>query len=162
MQGYITIVIKNIFNMTHEETIKELNNLIIYLNRYIADNEPPSNLVENVISKLRDLDVLGNVVRSIESFKIERPNTMSQYIMELQHLETDKRNKNRASIQSMIEILGKEQERHKRILDEEAQQTSIAEQREGNEIMRRTLRWSIVAAVASVIAAIISFIALVK
>lgn len=148
--------------MTHEETIKELNNLIIYLNRYIADNEPPSNLVENVISKLRELDVLGNVVRSIESFKIERPNTMSQYIMELQHLETDKQNKNRASIQSMIEILSKEQERHKRILDEEAQQTSIAEQREGNEIMRRTLRWSIVAAVASVIAAIISFIALVK
>ncbi len=148
--------------MTHEETIKELNNLIIYLNRYIADNEPPSNLVENVISKLRELDVWANVVRSIESFKIERPNTMSQYIMELQHLETDKQNKNRASIQSMIEILGKEQERHKRILDEEAQQTSIAEQREGNEIMRRTLRWSIVAAVASVIAAIISFIALVK
>lgn len=148
--------------MTHEETIKELNNLIIYLNRYIADNEPPSNLVENVISKLRELDVWANVVRSIESFKIERTNTMSQYIMELQHLETDKRNKNRASIQSMIEILGKEQERHKRILDEEAQQTSIAEQREGNEIMRRTLRWSIVAAVASVIAAIISFIALVK
>ena len=148
--------------MTHEETIKELNNLIIYLNRYIADNEPPSNLVENVISKLRELDVWANVLRSIESFKIERPNTMSQYIMELQHLETDKRNKNRASIQSMIEILGKEQERHKRILDEEAQQTSIAEQREGNEIMRRTLRWSIVAAVASVIAAIISFIALVK
>ena len=162
MQGYITIAIKNIFNMTHEETIKELNNLIIYLNRYIADNEPPSNLVENVISKLRELDVWANVVRSIESFKIERPNTMSQYIMELQHLETDKQNKNRASIQSMIEILGKEQERHKRILDEEAQQTSIAEQREGNEIMRRTLRWSIVAAVASVIAAIISFIALVK
>lgn len=148
--------------MTHEETIKELNNLIIYLNRYIADNEPPSNLVENVISKLRELDVLGNVVRSIESFKIERPNTMSQYIMELQHLETDKQNKNRASIQSMIEILSKEQERHKRILDEEAQQTAIAEQREGNKIMRRTLRWSIVAAVASVIAAIISFIALVK
>lgn len=148
--------------MTHEETIKELNNLIIYLNRYIADNEPPSNLVENVISKLRELDVWANVVRSIESFKIERPNTMSQYIMELQHLKTDKQNKNRASIQSMIEILGKEQERHKRILDEEAQQTSIAEQREGNEIMRRTLRWSIVAAVASVIAAIISFIALVK
>lgn len=148
--------------MTHEETIKELNNLIIYLNRYIADNEPPSNLVENVISKLRELDVWANVVRSIESFKIERPNTMSQYIMELQHLETDKQNKNRASIQSMIEILSKEQERHKRILDEEAQQTSIAEQREGNEIMRRTLRWSIVAAVASVIAAIISFIALVK
>lgn len=148
--------------MTHEETIKELNNLIIYLNRYIADNEPPSNLVENVISKLRELDVWANVVRSIESFKIERTNTMSQYIMELQHLETDKRNKNRASIQSMIEILSKEQERHKRILDEEAQQTSIAEQREGNEIMRRTLRWSIVAAVASVIAAIISFIALVK
>ena len=148
--------------MTHEETIKELNNLIIYLNRYIAYNEPPSNLVENVISKLRELDVWANVLRSIESFKIERPNTMSQYIMELQHLETDKRNKNRASIQSMIEILGKEQERHKRILDEEAQQTSIAEQREGNEIMRRTLRWSIVAAVASVIAAIISFIALVK
>lgn len=148
--------------MTHEETIKELNNLIIYLNRYIADNEPPSNLVENVISKLRELDVWDNVVRSIESFKIERPNTMSQYIMELQHLEIDKQNKNRASIQSMIEILGKEQERHKRILDEEAQQTSIAEQREGNEIMRRTLRWSIVAAAASVIAAIISFIALVK
>lgn len=148
--------------MTHEETIKELNNLIIYLNRYIADNEPPSNLVENVISKMRELDVLGNVVRSIESFKIERPNTMSQYTMELQHLETDKQNKNRASIQSMIEILSKEQERHKRILDEEAQQTSIAEQREGNEIMRRTLRWSIVAAAASVIAAIISFIALVK
>ena len=148
--------------MTHEETIKELNNLIIYLNRYIADNEPPSNLVENVISKLRELDVWANVVRSIESFKIERPNTMSQYVMELQHLEIDKQNKNRASIQSMIEILSKEQERHKRILDEEAQQTSIAEQREGNEIMRRTLRWSIVAAVASVIAAIISFIALVK
>lgn len=148
--------------MTHEETIKELNNLIIYLNRYIADNEPPSNLVENVISKLRELDVLGYVIRSIEYFEIERPNTISQYRMELQHLETERQNKNRASIQSMIEILGKEQERHKRILDEEAQQASIAEQREGNEIMRRTLRWSIVAAVASVIAAIISFIALVK
>lgn len=148
--------------MTHEETIKELNNLIIYLNRYIADKEPPFNLVNIVISKLSELNVLGNVIRSIEYFEIERPNTISQYSMELQHLETERQNRNRASIQSMIEIIGKEQERHKRILDEEAQQASIAEQREGNEIMRRTLRWSIVAAIASVIAAIISFIALIK
>lgn len=162
--------------MTHEETIKELNNLIIYLNRYIADNEPPSNLVENVISKLRELDVWANVVRSIESFKIERPNTMSQYIMELQHIETDKQNKNRASIQSMIDILKVEQERHKQIIIEkekqkaieeqtknlELQERAIAEQKEANRISKRALLFSAVATIASVIATVISIIALYK
>jgi hypothetical protein len=162
--------------MTHEETIKALDNLIIYLNRFIAENEPPSNIVNNVIRKLKELDISANVIKTIASVAIEEPNSFFQYSLDLLHFESERKKKNRASIQSMIEILKVEQKRHKQILVEEEkqkameeqaknlelQERAIAEQKEANRISKRALWFSAVATIASVIATVISIIALYK
>jgi hypothetical protein len=162
--------------MTHEETIRALDELIVFLNRINTEKDLPYNLVDNIISQLRGMDVSNTTIRAIANIKIARTGSLPQYCAELLHLEQEKENRNRRSIQSMIEILKVEQERHKQILIEEEkqkaieeqtknlelQEKAIAEQKKGNRIMTWTLWASGIATIASVIATVISIIALYK
>lgn len=162
--------------MTHEETIRALDDLIVSLNRRIADKELLSNIVDNVVCELEVMNVSHNVIRTIANIEIERPDSFFQTRMELQHLEKERQDKNRRSIQSMIDILKVEKERHKQILIEEEkqkameeqaknlelQERAIAEQKEANRISKRALWFSAIATIASVIATVISMIALYK
>ena len=161
--------------MTHEETIRALDNLIVYLNRINTEKDLPYNLVDNIISRLREIDVSNTTIRAVANIKIEGTASFHHYCAEFLHLEQEKQNRNRRSIQSMIEILKVEQERHKQILIEEEkqkaieeqtknlelQEKAIAEQKEANMIQKRALCLSAIATVASVIATIVSIIALV-
>ena len=152
--------------MTHKETIKALDNLIVYLNRAVADKEAPSNLVDNVVCELKVMNISHNVIRFIANIEIERPNTFFQTCMDLQHLEIERQDKNKRSIQSIISILRTEQERHKRILEEETQkksielqETAIDEQKKSNVIAHKAYWWSIV---ATIIALASLFVAIYK
>ena len=121
------------------------------------------------------MDVSNTTIRAIANIKIASTGSLPQYCAELLHLEQEKENRNRRSIQSMIEILKVEQERHKQILIEEEkqkaieeqtknlelQEKAIAEQKEANMIQKRAFCLSAIATVASVIATIVSIIALV-
>ena len=161
--------------MTHEETIRALDELIVFLNRINTEKDLPYNLVDDIISRLRGMDISNTRIRAIANIKIESTGSLPQYCTELLHLEQEKENRNRRSIQSMIEILKVEQERHKQILIEEEkqkaieeqtknlelQEKAIAEQKEANMIQKRALCLSAIATVASVIATIVSIIALV-
>lgn len=150
--------------MTHEETIKALDKLIVYLNRIIAENEPPSNFVNNVIHKLKELDISANVIKTIAGIEIEQPNSFFQYSLDLQHFESERKKKNRASVQSMIEILKLEQELHKRILEEEDKRRVIAEQKKNFELQEIAIAeqkesnklaiWAIIIAVLSLLISI--------
>lgn len=162
--------------MTHEETIKALDELIIYLNRINTEKDLPNNLVDNIIGRLREIGVSNTTLRSIANIKIESIGAFTQYCAELLHYEQEKQNRNRRSIQSMIEILKLEQENQKRTLREEEkqkaieeqrknielQEKSIAEQKEANRISKRALWLSAIATIASVIATVFSIIALYK
>ena len=150
--------------MTHEETIKALDNLIVYLNRIIAENEPPSNFVNNVIHKLKELDISANVIKTIAGIEIEQPNSFFQYSLDLQHFESERKKKNRASVQSIIDILKVEQELHKRILEEEDKRRVIAEQKKNFELQEIAIAeqkesnklaiWAIIIAVLSLLISI--------
>ena len=113
------------FKWKDEETVKALDNLIVYLNRAVADKEVPSNLVDNVVCELKVMNISHNVIRIIANIEIERPNTFLQTCMDLEHLEIERQDKNKRSIQSIISILRTEQERHKRILEEETQKKEL-------------------------------------
>lgn len=162
--------------MKHEETIRALDELIVFLNRISTEKDLPYSLVDNIISRLREIDVSNTTIRAIANIKIEGTGSFHHYCAEFLHLEQEKQNRNRRSIQSMIEILKVEQERHRQILNEEEkqkaieeqtknlelQEKAIAEQKKGNRIMTWTLWASGIATIASVIATVISIIALYK
>ena len=157
--------------MTHEETIKALDNLIVYLNRVILEIKLSRHFKDNVVGKLREMNVSNATIHAVANVEIEEynSNSLSHRIMELQHLEKARIERNKQSIQSMINILIKEQEHHKRILEDESQkknlelqEKAIAEQKEANRISKRALWFSAIATIASVIATVISIIALYK
>lgn len=162
--------------MTHEETIRALDGVIVYLNRINTEKDLPYRLVDDIISRLKGMDISNTTIRAISNIKIESTGSLPQYCAELLHFEQEKQNRNRRSIKSMIEILKVEQERNKQILLEEEkqkaieeqtknlelQEKAIAEQKKGNRIMTWTLWASGIATIASVIATVISVIALYK
>lgn len=161
--------------MTHEETIRALDELIVFINRINTEKNLPYNLVDNIISQLRGMDVSNTTIRAIANIKIASTGSLPQYCAELLHNEQEKQNRNRRAVQSMIDILKVEKERHKQILIEEEkqkameeqaknlelQERAIAEQKEANRISKRALWFSAIATIASVIATIVSIIALV-
>lgn len=158
--------------MTHEETIKALDNLIVYLNRVILEIKLSRHFKDNVVGKLREMNVSNATIHAVANIEIEEynSNSLSHYVMEMQHLEKERIERNKHSIQSMIDILKVEQERHKRELDFEAQQRTIeeqkknielqqvalTEQKKGNKIMTWTLWTSVVAIIIALISLIVA------
>ena len=122
---------RNLCNMTHEETIRALDNLIVYLNSAILEVKLSRHFKDNVILKLREINVSNATIYAVANIEIEEynSNSLSHYVIEMQHLEKERIERNKHSIQSMIDILKVEQERHKRELDFEAQQRTIEEQK---------------------------------
>ena len=147
-------------------------------NTLVVKHQPLTKRTKEVIEKLREINVSNATIHAVANIEIEEynSNSLSHHIMELQHLEKERIERNKQSIQSMIEILKVEQKRHKQILiDEEKrkaieeqtknfelQEKAIAEQKEANRISKRALWFSAIATVASVIATVISIIALYK
>ena len=127
--------------MTHEEAIKALDKLIVYLNSALLDVKLSRYSKDNVIGKLREINVSNTTIQSIAKIEIEEynSNSLSHYVMDLQHLEKERIERNKQSIQSMIDILKVEQERHKRELDFEAQQRTIEEQKKNIELQQVAL-----------------------
>ena len=158
--------------MTHQETIEELNNLIVYLNSALLDVKLSRYSKDNVIGKLREINVSNTTLQAIANIEIEEynSNSLSHYVMEMQHLEKERIERNKQSIQSMIDILKVEQERHKRELDFEAQQRTIeeqkknielqqvalAEQKKGNKIQYKAYVCSIVAIAIALVSLIVA------
>jgi hypothetical protein len=158
--------------MTHEETIKALDKLIAYLNSAILEVKLSRHFKDNVIRRLREINISNATINTVANIEIEEynSNSLSHYVMELQHLEKDRIERNKQSIQSMIDILKVEQERHKRELDFEAQQRTIeeqkknielqqvalTEQKKGNKIMTWTLWTSVVAIIIALISLIVA------
>ena len=138
--------------MTHEETIRALDNLIVYLNSAILKVKLSRYFKDNVIAKLREINVSNTTLQAVANIEIEEynSNSLSHYVMEMQHLEKERIERNKQSIQSMIDILKVEKERHKQILIEEEkqrillidkknlelQETAIDEQKKGNKIQK--------------------------
>lgn len=153
--------------MTHEETIRALDNLIVYLNSAILKVKLSRYFKDNVIAKLREINVSNTTLQAVANIEIEEynSNSLSHYVMEMQHLEKERIERNKQSIQSMIDILKVEKERHKQILIEEEkqrillidkknlelQETAIDEQKKGNKIQK----------IAFVVTTAISLIALI-
>ena len=158
--------------MTHEEAIKALDKLIVYLNSALLDVKLSRYSKDNVIGKLREINVSNTTIQSIAKIEIEEynSNSLSHYVMDLQHLEKERIERNKQSIQSMIDILKVEQERHKRELDFEAQQRTIeeqkknielqqvalAEQKKGNKIQYKAYVCSIVAIAIALVSLIVA------
>ena len=153
--------------MTHQETIRALDELIVYLKSALLDVKLSRNFKDNVIAKLREINVSNTTLQAVANIEIEdyNSNSLSHYVMEMQHLEKERIERNKHSIQSMIDILTKEQEWHKQILIQaekqitllidkknlELQETAIAEQKKGNKIQK----------IAFVVTTAISLIALI-
>lgn len=158
--------------MTHQETIRALDELIVYLKSALLDVKLSRYFKDNVIRRLREINVSNTTIQSIANIEIEEynSNSLSHYVMEMQHLEKERIERNKHSIQSMIDILKVEQERHKRELDFEAQQRTIeeqkknielqqvalTEQKKGNKIMTWTLWTSVVAIIIALISLIVA------
>lgn len=125
--------------MTHEETIKAIDELIVFLNSINTEKDLPYKLVDNVINQLRGIEVSNTTIRSISNIKIESPISLPSFCMDLHHLEVERQNNNRRSIQSMIEILEVEQKHHKQILIDEEKQKAIEEQKKNIELQQVTI-----------------------
>ena len=153
--------------MTHEEAIKALDELIVYLNSTILDTKLSRYSKDNVIGKLREINVSNTTIQSIAKIEIEEynSNSLSHYVMDLQHLEKERIERNKHSIQSMINILQEERGGLKRIMDDEAQkeaikkdaknlelqEKAIAEQKKGNRIMTWTLWVTAIGIIISIV-----------
>ena len=153
--------------MTHEETIEALDNLIVYLNSAILKVKLSRYFKDNVIGKLQEINVSNATMQAIAKIEIKEynSNSLSHYVMDLQHLEKERIETNKQSIQSMIDILKVEKERHKQMVIEEEkqrillidkknlelQETAIDEQKKGNKIQK----------IAFVVTTAISLIALI-
>ena len=153
--------------MTHEEAIRALDNLIVYLNSAILEVKLSRYFKDNVIRRLREINVSNTTMYTVANIEIEdyNSNSLSHYVMEMQHLEKERIERNKQSIQSMIDILKVEQERHKRILIEEEkqkaieeqtknfelQEKAIAEQKKGNRIMTWTLWATAIGIIISIV-----------
>ena len=153
--------------MTHEETIKALDKLIAYLNSAILEVKLSRHFKDNVIRKLREINVSSTTINTIANIEIEEynSNSLSHYVMELQHLEKERIERNKLSIQSMIEILTaekvrfvEEEARQKAIEEQtknlEMQEMAIAEQKKGNRIMIWTLWATAIGIIISIVIAI--------
>ena len=153
--------------MTHKEAIKALDKLIVYLNSAILEVKLSRYSKDNVIAKLREINVSNATIQSIAKIEIEEynSNSLSHYVMDLQHLEKERIERNKHSIQSMIDILQEERGRFKRIMDDEAQkeaikkdaknlelqEKAIAEQKKGNRIMTWTLWATAIGIIISIV-----------
>ena len=156
--------------MTHEETVRALDELIVYLNSALLDVKLSRYFKDNIIGKLREINVSNATMLAISNIEIEEynSNTLSHYVMEMQHLEKERFEKNKQSIQSIIDILKVEQGHHKRELDFEAQQRTIEEQKKNIELQQvtiteqkkgnRIMTWTLWASVVAIIIALISLI----
>lgn len=158
--------------MTHEETIRALDNLIVYLNSAILEVKLSRYFKDNVIAKLREINVSNTTLQAIANIEIEEydSKSLSHYVMEMQHLEKERIERNKQSIQSIIDILTKEQEWHKQILIQaekqitllidkknlELQETAIAEQKKGNKIQYKAYVCSIVAIAIALVSLIVA------
>lgn len=158
--------------MTHEETKKALDKLIIYLNSAIGEVKLSRYFKDNVIGKLREINVSNATMQAIAKIEIKEynSNSLSHYVMDLKHLENKRIEGNKQSIQSMIDILTKEQEWHKEILIQaekqitllidkknlELQETAIAEQKKGNKIQYKAYVCSIVAIAIALVSLIVA------
>ena len=153
--------------MTHEETIKALDKLIAYLNSAILEVKLSRHFKDNVIRKLREINVSSTTINTIANIEIEEynSNSLSHYVMELQHLEKERIERNKLSIQSMIEILTAEKVRFveeeacQKAIEEqtknlEMQEMAIAEQKKGNRIMIWTLWATAIGIIISIVIAI--------
>lgn len=156
--------------MTHQETIRALDELIVYLKSALLDVKLSRNFKDNVIRRLREINVSNTTMYTVANIEIEdyNSNSLSHYVMDLQHLEKERIERNKQSIQSIIDILTKEQEWHKQILIQaekqitllidkknlELQETAIAEQKKGNRIMIWTLWATAVGITISIVIAI--------
>ena len=76
--------------MTHEETIRALDELIVFLNRINTEKDLPYNLVDDIISRLRGMDISNTTIRAISNIKIESTGSFHHYCAELLHLEQEK------------------------------------------------------------------------
>ena len=158
--------------MTHEETIRALDKLIVYLNSAILEVKLSRYFKDNVIAKLREINVSNTTLQAVANIEIEEynSNSLSHYVMEMQHLEKERIERNKHSIQSMINILQEEKGRLKRIMDDEAQkeaikkdaknlelqEKAIAEQKKGNKIQYKAYVCSIVAIAIALVSLIVA------
>ena len=150
--------------MTHEETIRALDELIVYLNGSIVQK----NITQNTKRYIIDCLIRNGISKSI----INAFSYLAQYNSDVEEYEKKMYEKNRLSIQSILNILTIEKTR---LVDEDArqraveeqkknndlQEKAVAEQKEANMIQKRALCLSAIATVASIIATIVSIIALV-
>ena len=156
--------------MTHEETIRALDGVIVYLNRFVTTKNLPYNLIEEVVRNLKGMDISSITIRNVANINIENPTSLSSFCMDLHHLEVERQNNNRTAIQSIISILKTEQEQHKQILIEEEkqkaieeqtknlelQEKAIAEQKKGNQIQYKAYLCSIFAMLIALVSLIVA------
>ena len=62
--------------MTHEETIRALDELVAYLNRIVTTKNLPYNLIEEVVRNLKGIDVSSITIRNVANIKIENPTSL--------------------------------------------------------------------------------------
>ena len=153
--------------MTHQETIRALDELIVYLKSALLDVKLSRYFKDNVIRRLREINISNTTMYTVANIEIEdyNSNSLSHYVTDLQHLEKERIERNKHSIQSMIDILQEERGRFKRIMDDEAQkeaikkdaknlelqEKAIAEQKKGNRIMTWTLWATAIGIIISIV-----------
>lgn len=161
--------------MTHEETIKALEELIVYLNGCIVQKNITLNTKRYIIDCLVRIGINNAIINTIKSINIKENalSFLAQCNPGIAEYEKQRYEKNRQSIQSILNILTlekvrfvEEDARQRAIAEQEKniklQEAAIAEQKKGNEIQNRALWLSVIATIASVIATVISIIALYK
>ena len=160
--------------MTHEETIRALDELIVYLNGSIVQKNITQNTKRYIIDCLIRNGISKSIINTVNSIEIKENAFcyLAQYNSDVEEYEKKMYEKNRLSIQSILNILTIEKTRlvdedaRQRAVEEqkknnELQEKAVAEQKEANMIQKRALCLSAIATVASVIATIVSVIALV-
>lgn len=161
--------------MTHAETIRALDELIVYLSGCIVQKDITRNTKRYIIDCLIRNGISKSIINTVNSIEIKENafNYLAQYNSDVEEYEKKMYEKNRLSIQSILNILTIEKTRlveedtHQRAVEEqkknnELQEKAIAEQKEANRISKRALWFSAIATIASVIATVISIIALYK
>ena len=163
--------------MTHEETIKALDKLIVYLNACVVKKDITKETKYYVINSLPKDGISNTIIPAINSIEIRECvlSFLADYNSDFRKHDNEIFEKNKTAICSVIDILTIEKERIERLVDNkereraneeqrknaELQQKTLAEQKKSNEIQYKAFWCSIVATIASIIATIVSIIALI-
>ena len=127
--------------MTHEETIRALDELIVYLNNCIVQRNISEQTKKYVIKELTQIGISNTTIQTVACVKIKEMafGFFAEYNSDFKTYKTEVFDNNKKKILSIINIITAEKEKQESFVEEDARQRAIEEQRKNLELQEKAI-----------------------